>query len=230
MTIPSWYPDELTTAGSEHLDPDYVRTYDDKAGTDPSEDLADLRLSPDDVLVDLGAGTGVFARAAARYCRKVVAVDVSEQMLDVVRRVCEEEDIPNIEIVRAGFLTYEHAGPPADAVYSRHALHHLPDVWKVIALGRILDMLRPGGVFLLRDLIYTLEPGDVDNAFERWFAGAAATPHAGWTRAELETHVREEFSPFSWLLEAMLERVGFEIERAIPHGSTYATYLCRKPA
>jgi hypothetical protein len=35
-----------------------------------------------------------------------------------------------------------------------------------------------------------------------------------WARAELEEHVREEHSTFSWLLEPMIERSGFEIVRA----------------
>ena len=37
-------------------------------------------------------------------------------------------------------------GPPADGVYTRNALHQLPDFWKALALGRIARMLRPGGV------------------------------------------------------------------------------------
>ena len=49
----------------------------------------------------------------------------------------------------------------------------------------------------------------------------------GWTRAELEEHVRTEYSPFSWILEPMLERCGFEI-RAAEYGAsqTYAAYTC----
>jgi hypothetical protein len=33
----------------------------------------------------------------------------------------------NLDCVQAGFLTYEHIGPPADGVYTRNAIHHLPD-------------------------------------------------------------------------------------------------------
>lgn len=66
--------------------------------------------------------------------------------------------------MNAGFLGYAHAGPPADGVYSRNALHQIPDFWKALALHRIARMLRPGGVLRLRDLIY-----DVD--FERRLYG-----------------------------------------------------------
>lgn len=228
MSTRSWYLDERIHAGPEHLDADYVSTYDQKARTDPAEDLALLPITADTTLVDLGAGTGAFALAAAPLCEKVVAVDVSPQMLEVLRRTCEEEGIHNVNVVEAGFLSYEHQEAPADIVYSRHALHHLPDFWKAIALKRIHGMLKPGGVFLLRDLIYSFDLDEADGKIETWLDGAAASPDAGWTRTELETHLKEEFSPFSWLLEPMLERAGFEIENVTRHASIYSTYMCRK--
>jgi ubiquinone/menaquinone biosynthesis C-methylase UbiE len=227
--LPDWYLDELAHAGPEHLDTTYVPGYDRKAATDPEEDLAVLQrhgLGATDTLVDLGAGTGTFAVAAAALCRRVVAVDVSRPMLAVLEEKLGRDDIANVEVVRAGFLRYEHQGEPADVVYSRHALHHLPDFWKVVALDRIARMLRPGGIFFLRDLVYAFEPGEVGDVIESWLGRATTDPAAGWTQAELATHVREEFSPFSWLLEPMLERAGFRIEDAQIHGKIYATYVC----
>jgi hypothetical protein len=38
-------------------------------------------------------------------------------------------------------------------------------VWKVIALRRIADMLRPGGVLRLLDLVYDFAPEEVDSVF-----------------------------------------------------------------
>jgi hypothetical protein len=40
--------------------------------------------------------------------------------------------------------------------------------------------------------------------------------------------VREEFSTFTWLLEPMLERAGFEIASAEYAAGVYANYLCVK--
>ena len=131
--------------------------------------------------------------------------------------------------VQAGFLTYAHQGDPADVVYSRHALHHLPDFWKAVALARVSAILRPGGVLRLRDLVYACEPGDIEPVIDAWLARAAARPEDGWTRPELETHVREEYSPFSWALEAMLEHAGFQIQQAEYDPSRiYAAYTCVK--
>ena len=232
MAVPRWYPDELATAGPEHLDGAYVASYDRKASTDWAGEIAllrDLGLDEAATLVDLGAGTGGLALATAPRCRRVVAVDVSPAMLAVLRENTERLGLRNVECVRSGMLTYEHQGAPADVVYSRHALHHLPDFWKAVALARIAALLRPGGVLRLRDLVFSCEPGEADRTVEAWLAGAAARPEDGWTRAELEVHLREEYSTFSWLLEPMLERAGFAIRSAEYTASRiYATYVCVK--
>src|SRR6266851_5505142 len=105
----------------------------------------------------------------------------------------------------------QHAGEPADFVYTRNALHHLPDFWKAIALQRMARLLRSGGILRLRDLIFSFEPVDADRVVDAWLKAAPVRPESGWTRSELETHLRDEHSTFTWLLEPMLDRAGFEI-------------------
>ncbi|MDB5076606.1 MAG: class SAM-dependent methyltransferase [Chloroflexi bacterium] len=227
-----WLFDELMHAGDEHLDPQYVAGYDHKAGVDPALDLAllrDLALAEASTVVDLGAGTGTFALAAAPLCRRVVAVDVSPAMLTLLRARAEQQGLTNVEIVHAGFLTYEHGGEPADFVYSRHALHHLPDFWKAVALHRIAAFLKPGGVLRLRDLIFSCDPPEVERVIEAWLGGAAQRAEEGWTRRELKTHLGTEYSTFSWLLEDMLDRAGFVVQH-VEHDESmiYSAYTCVK--
>jgi SAM-dependent methyltransferase len=158
----SWLPDELRYAGPEHLDAEFVAGYDRKQGwPDPAPDVEALRaagvLGPHATVVDLGTGTGRFARAVAPHCGRVVAVDVSAPMLAHLRAALA--GLSTVELVRGGFLTYRHQGPPADAVHTRNALHQLPDFFKGIALARIAAILRPGGILRLRDLVYDDRPG-----------------------------------------------------------------------
>jgi len=220
---PTWRLDELLHAGPEHLNPGYVAAYDDKSPTDWTDDLAKLSalgIGAESTVVDLGAGTGAFARAVAPLVARVVAADVSDAMVDNMRR-------RGVEAVHAGFLTYEHEGAPPGAVFSRNALHHLPDFWKTVALERIARLLQPRGVLLLRDIVYSFEPGDADDAIASWLASAPDDPAKGWTADQLAEHLREEHSTFTWLLEPMLERAGFVIhERWVSPNRAYAAYTC----
>jgi SAM-dependent methyltransferase len=164
--------------------------------------------------VDIGAGTGQFTLAVAAACARVVAVDVSPVMLERLRARIDAQRLGNVQVVRAGFLTYVHDGDPADVVYSRYALHHLPDFWKAVALTRIRAMLRPGGLLRLSDVVWNFGPREARERIEAWCATAGTQVDGEWSRDELEEHVRDEHSTFTWLLEPMIERADFTIEDA----------------
>ena len=224
--------DELAYAGPEHLDPAFVAGFDRKQGyPDPAEDLNALAaqgLDADSTVVDLGTGTGQFALAAARRFGHVTAVDVSPAMLALLRERAAGAGLGNLDCVRAGFLSYQHAGPPADGVYTRHALHQLPDFWKALALDRIARMLRPGGVLRLRDLIYDFRPAETEEVFRNWFGHAAVDPAEGYTSEDYAEHIRTEHSTFRWLLEPMLAAAGFATATAEFEGRIYGAYTCVK--
>jgi ubiquinone/menaquinone biosynthesis C-methylase UbiE len=217
MPSRAWLLDEVGSAGRENLDPGHVARYD---GKEPGDALAEVSvlqsfgITADATVVDLGAGTGQFAIAAAAHVARVVAVDVSPVMLRVLRSKIAAAGLTNIDVEHAGFLTYEHEGPPADAVYSRYALHHLPDFWKAVALDRMHRMLRRGGIVRLWDVVYGFDAGDSVRRIDEWCATGGDDIESAWSRAELEEHVRDENSTFTWLLEPMIERSGFAITAA----------------
>jgi SAM-dependent methyltransferase len=160
-----------------------------------------------------------------------VAVDPSPVMIERLRHKVDEAGADNVEIAAAGFLTYDHVGEPADIVYSRYALHHLPDFWKAMALRRVRSMLRPGGVFRLWDVVYSFDIDEGEERIEAWcapFGEDVEDVEGGWARWEVEEHIRDEHSTFSWLLEAMFERTGFTIESAEYSNDGFdAKYLLR---
>ena len=224
---PGWQLDELASIGRENLDAVHVARYDDKEDADAAAEvelLDPLGVGPGATVVDLGAGTGQFALAAAAAGRRVIAVDPSPVMLERLGDNARRRSAP-LEIVPAGFLTYEHAGDPPDLVYSRFALHHLPDFWKAVALGRIRAMLRPGGLLRLWDVVYHFEVGEAEERIEAWCATGSVVD-GEWSRAELEEHVRDENSTFTWLLEPMFTATGFEIRDAsYSEDGFFARYL-----
>jgi ubiquinone/menaquinone biosynthesis C-methylase UbiE len=228
----SWWLDEIQHAGSEHLDTVYVARYQRKAGFDPSDDISALRalgLGTNSSVLDIGAGTGAFALAVAPYCRKVVAVDVSPAMLEHLRARIANEQAGNIVVQEGGFLSYETA-EQFDFVFTRNALHQIPDFWKGIALTRMASILRPGGILRLRDLVFDFHAADADQHIDEWLAGAVSDPADGWTAAELAVHIRHEYSTYSWLLEALLEHAGFEIIDRTFRRSVYGAYTCQRRA
>jgi len=212
-----WLLDELATAGRENLDADHVARYDGKMDSGGLREVALLQrlgLTARSVVVDIGAGTGQLTVAAAATGARVIAVDVSPVMLERLGSRLRDAGLHDVTVVRAGFLTYEHRGAPADFVYSRYALHHLPDFWKAVALARIHAMLRPGGVLRLADVVYHFTPDAAPGRIEAWCATGGDSVDGEWSRAELEEHVRDEHSTFTWLLEQMAERSGFAVEEA----------------
>jgi ubiquinone/menaquinone biosynthesis C-methylase UbiE len=228
---PEWFIDELGFAGRENLDSRHVARYDAKEDASAAAEVALLEgagLTRESLVLEFGAGTGQFSVAVAPACARVVAVDVSEPMLDQLQAKVADLGLSSVEVVRAGFLSYEHAGGPADFIYSRYALHHLPDFWKALALSRLRRMLRPGGVLRLWDVVYNFDPAQAEDRIETWCATGGGSVEAEWTRAELEEHVRDEHSTFSWLLEPMFVRSGFEITQAEhSEDGIFAKYLLR---
>ena len=230
---PGWLLDELASAGRENVDVDHVARYDEKADAGAAAEMAlltGLGLDSRSQLVDLGAGTGQFTLAVAPSCSRVVAVEISPVMLERLRAKLAASAVSNVEVVNAGFVTYEHRGPPADFVYTRWALHHLPDFWKALALHRMRRILRPGGVLRLSDVVFSFDPSEAQERIEQWCATlpTEAASDDDWVRADLEEHVRDEHSTFTWLLEPMMERSGFRIEQAsyTPDG-IFAEYVAR---
>ena len=98
-----------------------------------------------DIMLDLGAGSGAIADFFYSRVKKVVAVDISESMLEKARVLLSDAD--NVEFIlsdgQATGLKDEHF----DHIVCRNALHHFTD--PVNGLKEINRMLKPDGVFTL---------------------------------------------------------------------------------
>jgi tRNA (cmo5U34)-methyltransferase len=96
-------------------------------------------------VLDLGAGTGLLARAVGRAYpgAELTLLDGSPAMLAHAREALGEE-----ARYVSGDLASALPGGPWDAVVSALAIHHLEDAQKRELFARVHDALSPGGVFV----------------------------------------------------------------------------------
>jgi putative AdoMet-dependent methyltransferase len=228
--LPDWHYDEFKQIGTDYEHADEVRRYDERMHAlrdipkETSDTINRLGIRPDSIMIEFGCGTGELAIAAANICRKVHAVDISRIMIDYAAEKAKTRGVSNINFHLAGFLTYEHADEPADVVATQLALHHLPDFWKVVALARIHDMLKPGGYFFLRDVVFSFDIKDHRQALSAW----VDTIKESCGKVSCHNHIRDEYSTMSWLMEDMLRHTGFEIISAEYSNGAMGAYLCKK--
>jgi len=228
-----WLYDEHSSQGVNYSDPEVAERYDETHGSlyDPIEQaremLNQIVLAKDDILVDLAAGTGTLAIEAAKRCKIVYAVDISPPMLCQAKRKAESSGIDNIEFVEAGFLTYQHNGDNPNVIVSLSSLHHLPDFWKAVALERIFNLLKPGGQFLLSDSAYSFPVSEYQNAYNSIMSKRKAQVSKRLFN-QMRKDSSTEFMTFTWILEGILDRVGFTIEKADYPTEWFARYVCKK--
>lgn len=233
MNSPIWQYNEMSQVGIDCADASQVIAYDSVESKlrdirKEIEDVMDnLVLTQNQTVLDFGTGTGKFAITAAKYCAEVFAVDVSQTMLDYVHQKAKQQGLTNIQFHHAGFLTYEHLGEPLHAVVSQYTLHHLPDFWKLIALRRIYKMLNKNGKFYLRDIVYSFSVDNYNNFFND-FTEKIKQSAGEKISQEKANGIRNEFPTLDWIMEELLVKAGFHIDKADYHDGFIAVYMCTK--
>jgi ubiquinone/menaquinone biosynthesis C-methylase UbiE len=97
--------------------------------------------------LDVGCGTGAFSRRLAEKAERVVALDLSPEMIRVARS--RAAGISNIEFACADVMTFDLPPDQFDCVASVATLHHLP--LRQVLL-KLRETIKPGGVLLVLDL------------------------------------------------------------------------------
>lgn len=102
-------------------------------------------------LLDMGCGAGHVSFLAAAHAGQVTAYDLSEQMLELVAQTASQRGIMNLHIQQGYAESLPFADNSFAVVVSRYSAHHWQDV--PLALREVKRVLRPGGIFLLLDII-----------------------------------------------------------------------------
>ncbi len=131
-------PDEFFAAGAESYDR-MVEPELRALGVDPSGKR----------LLELGCGVGRMTAAFAQRFGRVVAVDVSGEMLRLGRRYLA--GVPNVDWVQvSGADLAMFPDGSFDVAFTHLVLQHIPDEATALGLVReMLRVLRPSGAFLI---------------------------------------------------------------------------------
>lgn len=112
--------------------------------------------------LEIGCGTGAFARDLARVCTRVTALDLSSEMIRIAR--ARSAQFGNLEFQLADAMTWNFPHSHFDFVCSIATLHHLQQRQLFV---KMRETLKPGGVLVVLDLVQS------DNLFERMLDGVA---------------------------------------------------------
>lgn len=121
-----------------------------------SEVRALARPSPEDRVVDLGAGTGLLALSIAPHVHSVVAVDSSAAMLERLTANARRAGLNNVECVHARIEALPLAASSATLAVSNYAYHHLTHPTKREALREAHRVLAPDGRLVICDMMFSL--------------------------------------------------------------------------
>lgn len=224
----NWYWNEMQQIGVDYESPEEVRLYDQRMCQIRDLEAEDARLwnmiqgKSGDSVLEIGTGTGHFARYAARHGANVTALDVSPVMLEYAALRANEEQLDNVTFHHAGFLTFKKPDAQFHAAVSSLVLHHLPDVWKLVALENVARWLMPGGRFALMDVVFSWGDESHKSYFSR-----ISQQMPGSHEAFIQ-HIAQEYSTVDWIMTGLLEHAGFIIENDSHVGDFLHFYECVK--
>jgi ArsR family transcriptional regulator len=168
-----------------------------------------LTLLPEVDVADLGAGEGTLAQLLARRARSVIAVDLSEKMVEFGSQLARDHGFLNLEYRLGDIEDPPIAAGTIDIAILSQALHHAINPLRAIQAA--YRLLRPGGRVLILDLLaHTFEQAremyaDVWLGFNE-LELSHALQKAGFAETDVRVVSRETESPFFQTLLATGKR------------------------
>jgi ubiquinone/menaquinone biosynthesis C-methylase UbiE len=175
---------------------------------------------PDWQGLDIATGGGHTALVFAPHVQRMIASDLTREMLDQVDKQVAEKGLGNVETKEADAENLPFEDASFDLVTCRIAPHHFPDIPKFVA--EVHRVLKRGGVFALVD---NAAPDEVTNPgfSEAELADAAATYNT-FEKIRDPSHGRA-WTAGEWL--SCIDDAGFEIQHTeiLPKKMVFDTWI-----
>ena len=160
-------------------------------------------LMPAVDVADLGCGEGYLTLEAARWARRVIAVDQSKDVIARARAVADRRKLKNITWKRGDLEKLPIADKSIDIALLSQALHHAGHPER--ALAEAHRILRPGGRLLVLDLREHDEGWVKTKLGDRWLGFSdrqldALMKAAGFGKTVVRVGARRENDPFTVLI------------------------------
>jgi len=165
-------------------------------------------------VADLGCGEGYLTIEAARWARRVIAVDHSADVLERAKELASRRKLRNITWKRGGLERLPLKAASADVALLSQALHHAEHPER--ALAEAYRILRPAGRVLVLDMREHAEAWVKSKLGDRWLGFGDTRlkelmTGAGFTDVTVRVGARRSGDPFT-----VLVAVGTKT----PHGPT----------
>ncbi len=165
-----------------------------------------IKLSPTMQVMDFGAGTGLITSQIAPHVNKVVAVDVSQSMLEQLFKKLQAADNKNIDILCQD-ITQKPTGDVYDLIVSAMAMHHVKDTDNL--LKQFAVHLKPGAKIAVADL------DEEDGSFHP--ADARGVYHKGFNRQNFKRKLKES---------GFIDIEMLTVHSVLKNQETYPVFLC----
>jgi ubiquinone/menaquinone biosynthesis C-methylase UbiE len=103
-------------------------------------------LTPENVVLDIGCGTGTQCGDIADEVKNVTGIDISRKLLAIADQRKAERKLENVEFLQTSLLDERFKPGSFDVVMAFFVLHFFEDIDAVFK--RIHDLLKPDGLFI----------------------------------------------------------------------------------
>lgn len=118
----------------------------DMAGYEKTLERTRSYLGSGDTVLEFGCGTGSTALRLAPHVARMIATDISGEMIAIARGKAEAQGCSNVDFRTAPPIDGAVVQAGLDAVLAYSVLHLVPE--RRALLARLHDLLKPGGLFI----------------------------------------------------------------------------------